>query len=378
MTVGPRDGLRLVGISIVCFCAVFVCTFFLNYYIDVQRVDGIPEAVMPLYDAQLATARFTCAITGGFLGVIAAVMLVFYIKLYIDRNSTKIGILKALGYSDGRIARGFWVFGLSVLVGTTAGFGIAFACMPAIYKTLTIDGMPPVDIEFNAALPFALVVAPTLVFSAIACGFAYFAVRRPVAELLRREPKASRPKRESITGKDRPFISEMRLRTLGAKKSIAFFFAFSCFCFSAMVQMGLSMEKLDSGTMGMMILAIGLTLAAVTMVMSVTTLVNDNIKNISVMKAFGYSTWEYFAAVLSGYIPFAFIGFAVGTAYQYGLLRIMMDLIFDGVAGMPEYSFDVSLMFITLAAFVVTYAAVMAVYVMRMSRISVKEIMTEN
>lgn len=377
MTISAKDGLKLVGISIVCFCAVFVCTFFLNFYIDVQRVSDIPEAVMPLYDAQLATARFTCAITGGFLAVIAAVMLVFYIKLYVDRNSTRIGILKALGYSNGRIARAFWVFGLSVFIGTAAGFAIAFACMPAIYETLTIDGLPHVDITFNAWLPFALVVAPTAAFTALSCGYACIAVRRPVSELLRGSKCVKPAKPVRRRERERSFISEMRLRTLGAKKSVAFFLAFSCFCFSAMVQMGLSMEQLDSGTMGILIFAIGLTLAAVTAVMSVTTLVKNNVKNISVMKAFGYSAGEYVSAVISGYIPFALIGFAVGTVYQYGLLRIMIDFIFDNVAGMPEYSFDAVLMFITFAAFVAVYSALGAIYVARMNKISVKEIMAE-
>ena len=35
MMVSFKDGLKFIGISIVCFCAVFVCTFFLNYYIDI-------------------------------------------------------------------------------------------------------------------------------------------------------------------------------------------------------------------------------------------------------------------------------------------------------------------------------------------------------
>ena len=85
--------------------------------------------------------------------------------------------------------------------------------------------------------------------------------------------------------KDREFLKEMSLVTLKSKKMLVFFVAFSCFCFSAMVQMGMSMEDLVNGTMGMMILIIGLVLAAVSMFMAMTSLVKSNAKNIAVMKA---------------------------------------------------------------------------------------------
>lgn len=378
MLIGVRDGIKLAGVSIVAFCAVFVCTFFLNFYIDVQSVEyAVTEQMRPLYDAQLAMARFTCAITGGFLGVIAAVMLAFYIKLYVDGNGERIGILKAMGYSDARIARGFWVFGLSVLIGAALGFCVGFAAMPAIYEKLTIEGLPKVAVRFNAWLPFALVVAPTAVLTAVACGYAYLSVRKPVMRLLR--GKTDKPKKAGRTiKKDRPFAVQMSLSVLNAKKATVFFVAFACFCFSAMVQMGVSMYDLDSNTMGLMILLIGVVLAAVSVIMAVTTVVNGNAKSIALMRAFGYSDGQCALIVLGGYAPFALLGFAVGTAYQYGLLRIMLDLVFANVTEMPEYTFDVALMFIVFAVFSVAYAAVMGAYAVRLKRISVKTVMQEN
>ena len=70
----------------------------------------------------------------------------------------------------------------------------------------------------------------------------------------------------------------MSLKTLGGRKSLAFFVAFACFCFSAMVQMGASMEDLASVTMGIIILVIGVVLAVTTMFMAVTSLVRSNLK----------------------------------------------------------------------------------------------------
>lgn len=378
MVVSVKDTLKLAGISIVCFCAVFVCTFFLNYYLDVISLKDLVSAEMrPLYDAQIATAKFTTAITGGVLGLIAAIMLVFYIKLYIDGHAKQIGIIKAMGYPNGRIAAGFAVFGLCVFVGCTAGFCAGWGAMPFIYKELTIAGMPEITINFHYGLLFALVFAPSAAFAALSCLYAYFAMRVPVMILIKGKSKKIVKESKKIE-KPRPFMLQNCLSTLASKKSLAFFVAFSCFCFSAMVQMGLAMEETATATMGYMILGIGVVLAVVSAVMAVTSLINGNVKNVSVMKAMGFSLKECVLTVLGGYIPFATLGFALGTAYQYGLLQLMINVIFKNVGEVPVYSFSLSAFFKTLAAFIVAYAALIAVYVLKINKIPVKEVMLEN
>lgn len=380
MIVSFKDGIKLFGISIVCFCAVFVCTFFLNFYLDAQTLkDVISEGqTQALYDAQMATARFTCGISGGFLGVIAVVMLAFYIKLFLDGHSKQIGILKAMGYSDGKISLRFAVFGLSVLLGTALGYGCGYAIMPTVYDGLTISGLPSIAITFHPALMIALVFAPPAVYSALSCAFAYLYLRRPVSEMLRGSRDGKIGKVKSVKESGYGFLKETCFKTLGGKKSLAFFVAFASFCFSAMVQMAASMKDLSSEIMGGIIFAIGVVLAITTQIMAITSLVKSNIKTVSMMKAFGYSSTECYLAVLCGYHIFAAIGFVLGTLYQFGLLSLMVNVVFSGVAEMPEYSFGVPAFFITLASFLVFYEAVMLLYACKMSKISVKEVMTEN
>ena len=373
MIISRKDGLKLFGVSIVCFCAVFVCTFFLNYYIDILPLkESIGEEIMPLYTAQLATAKMTCSITGGFLFVIAAVMLIFYIKLYIDNHSTAIGTLKALGYSDFFIAKSFIVFGLSVLFGCGLGFSVGWACMGTIYGSLTIDGLPDVVPSFHIILLILLVTVPTIVYTALACTYAVFALRKPSLELIKGESikkqKMKLPHRE----KGRPFLMEMSLSTLKHEKTLVFFTAFSCFCFSAMVQMGLSMEELVEGAMGLLILVIGLVLSVVSMVMAMTSLVKNNARNTAVMKAMGFSKKECFIAVFSGFIPFSVLAFGLGTVYQFGLLYFMVNLIFKDVGNVPEYRFNLPVFFIALAAFIICYGAVFALYLHKCNRSTIK------
>ena len=163
MIVGIKDGLKLFGVAIVCACAVFVCTFFLNYYIDCLALTDIPAESVAHYNAQQLSAKITCMITGGVLAVIAVFLVVFYAGLFISERSKTIGALKALGYPNGRIALGFWVFGLSVFAGTALGHGLGYALAPTIYSILS-DGLLEVTLHYHFELTAGLVLAPTVVF----------------------------------------------------------------------------------------------------------------------------------------------------------------------------------------------------------------------
>ncbi|MDE6356388.1 MAG: ABC transporter permease [Clostridia bacterium] len=381
MIVSFKDAFKLIGVIIVAFCAVFVCTFFLNFYLDAQSLESLidNEHTRVLYDAQMATALFTCAISGGFLALIAVVMIVFYIKLYVDKHSSDLGVLKAMGYSEVKIALRFCVFGLSVLLGTALGFGCGFAIMPTVYKGLAIEGLPEIAITFHPALLFLLVFLPAAVFAAISVFYAYFALRRPAYELMRGRERKIKLSKRIKPEKERSFLKETCLKTLFGKKSLAFFVAFACFCFSAMVQMSASMESLvPNGEMGWIIFAIGVVLAVTSMFMAITSLVNGNVKNIAMMKAFGYSMKESAITILGGYHLFAATGFALGTVYQYGLLSLMINVVFKDVAEVPEYNFSVPAFFITLAAFIVLYEALMLFYAFKINKVSVKTVMLEN
>lgn len=69
--------------------------------------DRVEEASLPLYEAQLLSAKLTCLISGLCLMLVSVVLIAFYVKLYLDGHAKQIGILKALGVSDWKIASGF-------------------------------------------------------------------------------------------------------------------------------------------------------------------------------------------------------------------------------------------------------------------------------
>ena len=379
MVVGMKDALKLIGISMIACCAVFVCTLFLSYNIDIAALKGeiTTEVGMVMYQAQVSTGKVVAAVSGGCLAVTSVIMLLFYVKNYIDTHGKELGILKALGYSDFKIAKHFFVFGFGVFVGCALGYVLAFLYLPTFYELQNAEQLfPEIKAQFHLSLAFLLVVVPAISFAVLAVIYTCFRLKHPVLDLLRekREYKAKPGKKET---KDMPFLKELTKSTVRGRKSLVFFIAFSAFCFSAMVQMSMSMKDLSSETMAIMILTIGLILAFVTLFLSLSSVVKGNTKTIAMMRVFGYKHSDCSRAVLGGYRLFSYIGFAIGTIYQYALLKIMVTIVFADVENVPEYNFDFTACAIALGLFILSYEIAMCGYSWRIKKLPIKSVMLE-
>lgn len=385
MIVGVKDGCKMAGMMVMSCCAVFVCTLFLNYHLDITGLEDqiTTEYTRIFYEAQVSSGKVVCAVSGGCLLLTTLVMLCSYIRHYIDVHGRELGILKALGYSRMRISGGFWVMGLGVLFGAGAGFLMSFAIMPYFYRVQNQENiLPEITVHVHPILGFALVLLPALFFSLMAVGYGYLRLGRPVLELLKgREAefrKSRKEKQKSMHPKaetEYPFLQELRRSTVRSRTSLLFFIGFAAFCYSSMVQMSVSMEELASRFMSVMILGIGLLLACVTLFLAITTVINANQKTIAMMRVFGYSFREIGKAVLGGYRPMAWVGFFLGTGYQYGLLKVMVTVVFGDVADVPEYGFDVGAFVIALLSFGMLYELVMMWYSRRIRKMSLKGVM---
>ncbi|MCI9137726.1 MAG: ABC transporter permease, partial [Lachnospiraceae bacterium] len=351
MIVSFRDIYKMIGMWIVSFCAVTVCGMFLNYYLDLILVEDAVTAGVPkiFYDAQCSTSKVVSGVSGGCLLLTTVVLLCFYIRHYIDTHQSQLGVLKALGYTRLSVAKKFWVFGLPVFAGTAFGYLGAHLLMPKLYELQNKDGyLPDVSISFHPALFLALVVFPAVFFSLLAVGYTFLKLKVPALCLIRQQSSQRVVPARKDT--DMSFLQELRKSNVRQKKSLIFFITFAVFCFAAMTQMSCSMDKLASRMMGIMMMTIGIVLAVVTMLLALTSVVKANRKTITMMKVFGYSAKECRKAVLSGYRPWAWLGFVLGTVYQYGLLELMVKVVFKDMESMPDYQFDVPVMLIALAA----------------------------
>ncbi len=378
--IGFKDIFKLLGISIVACCAVFVCTLFLNYnfdLIDLKNEILIDDAAKVMYEAQVSMGKVIVAITSGCLGATSIVLLMFYIKNYIDAHGKELGILKAIGYSDFSVAKYFWVFGLSVFIGCGAGFVAAFLYLPSFYQIQNADGiLPNIAVRFHLILPLCLVAVPTMLFMAISVFYALLKLKTPPLDLmLERSRTIIKHGRESA--KNLSFLQSLKQATIRSKKLLVFFVAFSAFCFSAMVQMSLSMTDLASETMAWMIFIIGLILSFVTLLLSLSNVVKGNTKTIAMMRVFGYDYALCSNTVLGSYRLFSYVGFMIGTLYQYGLLKLILTFVFSGVEDMPTYNFNWSALLITLVAFLATYELIMLFFSLKIKKQSLKSVMME-
>ena len=95
------------------------------------------------------------------------------------------------------------------------------------------------------------------------------------------------------------------------------------------------------------------------------------------LKIMGYKLSESGFAVLGLYRIPAYIGFAVGSAYQYGLLSVMVNIVFSSFDDVPTFSFDWKVFGICLAAFVVAYEALTLIYTLVIGKTNIKSVMLE-
>lgn len=385
MVVRIKDAAKLIGIFIIVCCAVLVCTLFLNFHIDIAgiRDEITSQQVLFFYEAQVSTAKVVSCLCGGCLLITSVIMLIFYIKHYIDTHKKELGILKAMGYSGGKIAATFWVFGSSVFFGAIVGYAGAWLMMSAFYEVQNEDKiLPEICPHFHPVLFVALVILPAIAFGIISILYAFMKLKMPVLGLLKEswqipDAKRKQKRKKEDKNEERPFLVELKKSTLRDKKTLVFFIVFASFCFSAMIQMSFSMNELASAMMGIMIMLIGIILACTTLFLAITTVINSNKKTIAIMRVFGYSQKQCCQALLGGYRPMGYIGFAIGTIYQYVILKTAVYVIFKDIEGVPEYGFDFARMAITLVAFIVIYETVMYCYSEKIKKISVKEVMLE-
>ena len=383
MIIRPKDAAKLFGIFIMCFCAVLISTMFLNSNIDMARIkDQItdPDALL-LHDMVVSSGKMTSAVTGGALALTTVVILLFYVKHYIDTHKSELGILKALGYSNWKIARSFWVFGLSVFTGAALGFGGAFALMPAFYRQMRSDELlPDTPLRFNPILVMYLVVLPALAFSALAVLYSHRKLKRPALELIRGTSNV-RVKKAKLNGKqkpDAPFLRELKQSTVRSRFSLVFFIWFASFCYAASVVMSFSMPEVSSDMMAVLMAGIGIVLAVTTLFIAVTTVIKGNAKTIAMLRVFGYSDRECARAILSGYRPITYVGFALGSIYQHGLMLMALSMFIGNDAlELPDYSFHWQACIISFISFVVMYEIFMRVYAAKIKRIPLKEVMME-
>ncbi|MDE5670712.1 MAG: ABC transporter permease [Eubacterium sp.] len=350
----------------------------MNYSMDLSLAEAriTDEMSKIMLDAQLMTSKVVCGVSGGCMLATSVVLLCFYIKNYIDNHGKELGILKALGFSGFRLAKDFSVFGLNVFIGTAAGYAAAFCFMSKFYEVQNAEHLfPDIDVCFHPSVPVCLVLAPTVFFSVVSVFYSFVRLKTPVITLLK--GKQGKIKRYNGKKDNLTFMDEVKRGIIRQRISLVIFVFLSAFSYSSTMQMSFSMKEYADIMMSVLMAAIGILFSCITLFLAVSSVVKFNSVNISLMNAFGYPYHSCSKAVLGGYRPFAYIGFAVGTGYQYGLLKLMVNVVFGNVDDIAEFHFNFKAFVITIVTFVVFYEAVMLFCSEKIKHISLKKIMAD-
>jgi putative ABC transport system permease protein len=205
-------------------------------------------------------------------------------------------------------------------------------------------------------------------------------MQKNTLKLIRGEEKMRKIKTKTLKKENAyTFVKSLQLNTRRSRFSLVFLAFFSAFCFSCMGQMAISMATLSTEMMAIMMLIIGLALGFLTLFIGLSTIYTQNFKTIAMLKVFGYSKQLCNKMILSPYRPIAYLGFAIGTAYQFGLLKMMVTVFYSSqeIVDIPEYNFDVPAFFIVLIGFIIIYEAAMLFYARKIQKIPLKQIMLD-
>ena len=376
-----KDLYRLVVVSVISFCAVFVTNLFLNFYLDISLLDQtnwLPE-IQAAYDAQVAISWLIASVSGAVLSLTSMLLLFFYIRQFIDQHKPELGILKAMGYKNWEISRKFWIFSLPVGLGTGVGYLSSFAMMPHFYQLRNQSGvLPEITIMQHWSLFLFLVVLPTLAFSGLAILYASYYLRLPALDLLKRVSSSQKsPKRKATKKirKDRPFLKDFSASLLWSRKLLIFFVIFGSMCFSAMIQLSYGMKELTDETIQIMMMSIGTVLSVAILYLSLGVLLQENQETLAIMKVFGYSKNDCHKSLFAPYRFLAFLGFVLGTGYQYGIMQLLLRLMEKSISQKVDYDFDFGVCLITLLIFTLVYESFIYVSSRKIDQLTIKQVM---
>ncbi len=93
------------------------------------------------------------------------------------------------------------------------------------------------------------------------------------------------------------------------------------------------------------------------------------------MKANGYTARQCGETVFGGYRLLAYIGFALGTLYQYALLKIVIETLFKGMA--DPYRFNLVGFVVVLAVFAVLLEIAICYFTHKIGKRTIRETVTE-
>lgn len=263
-------------------------------------------------------------------------------------------------------------------MGSLLGYGSSHLFMPKFYESRNTDNiLSELTMNFHPQLLLIMVILPSLLFLVISIVYVLFNLNVPTINLLKQINSINKKIRKRRIRQYKNFFKELRATVLFSNKTLLFFVIFAALSFSSMIQMAFGMRDFVDGTIRIMMMIIGVILSLSILLISLEVIASSNIKNISILNIMGFSKSECSKIVLSGYRVVAYIGFAVGTVYQYFLIRALLKVLSEKLDSETTYNFDLISVISSFIAFVLIYEIFILYYSNKIKGLNVKKIMME-
>ena len=252
--VSIKQSLRAVSVIALVLMTVFITALFALYNANLSLARAAAEALADNKDllAQLAgkasMGNMIFVMSGLSMGLTSGVALVMYISRHIAENQASMGILKAMGYHNGQIARRYALFGLPVLLGSVPGFIAAFLLEPGFGALINANvDMPDIQRGFPLPILALSVAALPLLFMAVAVATARVKLRRPPLAMIRESVSLRAgllARRYSRRKSERPFLKELSSAVVRGNLVLLFFVAFAGLAFGNQLQLGFAVSSM--------------------------------------------------------------------------------------------------------------------------------------
>ena len=369
---------QLSVVAVICACASFVATLFLNFWLDLRLLDFDQLSLLgqAYYRVQEKISQVVAGVSGLVLVVTALAMVLFYIHQFIEDHQTDLGILKAVGYARGQLARQFWIFGLYGLLGTLLGGLTAYTFLPHFYTTRNSAGLlTGLSLHLHWGLVLTMVLLTSLLLTAMAVGYAYHVLARPSLVLLKGRQTLRPPRKKGQQGGRENFLSDLRASLFWRHKFLIFLVGFAAFCFAAMLQLALGLQDMMDVALQVMMIGIGLILSLSIFYLALLTLLSRHKDSVAILKAMGYSQRDCLSVTLHPYYGVVMLGFLLGSAYQFGIMRLILWLVVGQGSQMVDSGFN--WVNFVLAGFflVIVYTGFNVYFSRRLAQVPIKAIL---
>lgn len=339
-----KDFSRLTSLVIVSFTVAFVCSLFLNYLLDLTEFKKtfFDEMILMELNSRETMARFTFMLTFIMLGVTTIFLIISAVNTFIDEHQPVMGMLKAMGYSNLKIAMDFYKFGLAIFMGLLLGYLSSMTIAPVFYDAFAGESHTNPPLTFQMMTVVYMVLIPTLVMIVISVLHAYRRLRKRPLEMIYHVSviKASdKLATYQEKNKDNDYLKSISRVTIRRHRGKTLLVIFAGFCFAAMMQMPITLWNSGFSLIGAMIMVVSaVTLGCGILYITLNIVVNANRKAIAIMKMCGYSDHECNKVFLKPYKCYGYMGFIIGSIYQFLLVKMIMQFY---EKSNPDFSFEV-------------------------------------